>query len=606
MKKAIVLIAVLLTTAVSYATTYGILVNDKMFYEADPLGEQDYQGREQYKASVSLNAGDKWCIYDEDNTAKFTIAMESGEGSAKGNFTEGKDYVTCNTAGCYDFYIKLKWEDNSMWVQAGSNCSDSGRDITPDGGGSTPGGGSIDPQDFTTAVPSQSTDVMLQAFYWDSYENKGYGDTKWATLVNKVPEWAPYFTLVWLPPSAESKGGLGYIPSRYSSQSSTALGKRQYLNNLITALHNANIRVIADIVINHCGNASSPCDYNSLDFGSYGKFNPTSNWMTSNDEGVSQYGCSGGSNADDGQHNANYGAARDWDHKNPQVQAMCRAYLKWMKNEVKYDGFRFDYCGGYHTSHINDYVSNAKPYFSVMEYWHGDANQLKSRIDDANKNTLAFDFALMYAAFHEGIAVNNYNKLTNAGLRGKGYSKYAVTFIDNHDTFNRPDDQNVSDVCGKHDGSSINNSSVILQCNAYMLSLPGIPCVFYPHWIKYNAEIKKMITARKMAGIHSESTMTESAGSGYYEATIQGKYGSVVLYLGSSASKSAPSGYTEGAKGSGYAMYYTGNGPQAVDQTVIESPTLQLDAPIYNIMGQQVDANYKGFVIQNGNKYLLQ
>lgn len=503
-----------------------------------------------------------------------------------------------------------KWNQTEDLTISGDNnlytITDWGSEKSPGewsvyGQGGTPGGNDpINPQDYATAVPSQSTDIMLQAFYWDSYVDKGFGDTKWATLVNKVPEWASYFTLVWLPPSAESKGGLGYIPSRYSSQSSTALGKRQYLNNLITTLHNNNIRVIADIVINHCGNAGSACDYNSLDFGEYGKFNPASNWMTSNDEGVSQYGCSGGSNADDGQHNANYGAARDWDHKNPQVQAMCRAYLKWMKNEVKYDGFRFDYCGGYHTSHINDYVSNAKPYFSVMEYWNGDPNHLKSRIDDANKNTLAFDFALMYAAFHEGIGVNNYTKLANAGLRGKGYSKYAVTFIDNHDTYNRPDDQNVSDVCGKKDGSSINNSSVILQCNAYMLALPGIPCVFYPHWIRYNAEIKKMITARKMAGIHSESQVTnESAGNGYYEATVQGKYGSVIVYLGSAATKSAPAGYIEGAKGSGYAMYYTGNGPQAIDEIVNTQSSarkfiqdgqlfIEINGTTYNANGQRI------------------
>ena len=36
---------------------------------------------------------------------------------------------------------------------------------------------------------------------------------------------------------------------------------------------------------------------------------------------------------------------------------------------MKYDGFRYDYCKGFHNSHINDYNSAAKTYFSVMEYW---------------------------------------------------------------------------------------------------------------------------------------------------------------------------------------------------------------------------------------------
>ena len=60
--------------------------------------------------------------------------------------------------------------------------------------------------------------------------------------------------------------------------------------------------------------------------------------------------------------------------------------------------------------------------------------------------------------------------------------------------------------------------------------------------------------------MHSESEVQESAGNGYYEATVTGKYGKVVLYLGSSASKAAPQGYTRAVKGNKYAVYYTGNG----------------------------------------------
>lgn len=513
-----------------------------------------------------------------------------------------------------------RWNQTDDLTISGDNnlftISDWGGDKSPgewsvygqQGGGDNPGGGGgtpVDPKDYETAVPSQCTDVMLQAFYWDSNTDKGFGNTQWNTLNGQVDEIGQYFTLVWLPPSgypnAYTSSKLGYIPQRYSYQTSN-MGMVGALKTLIQNLHNKGVRVLADIVINHCGNHSNSCDFDEQDFGSFGKFSPTSKWITSNDEGQ----CDKGSNADDGQHEANYGAARDWDHKNSQVQAMCRAYLKWMKAEMKYDGFRFDYCGGYHVSHINDYVSSAKPYFSVMEYWDGDASALKARIDDASRNTLAFDFANMYTAFRDGIAKNSYGNLINSGMRGKGYSKYAVTFIDNHDTFARGAD-GVTDICGKGDGSSINNSSVMLQCNAYMLSMPGVPCVFYPHWVKYKTEIKKMIHARRMAGIHSESEVQETSGSGWYEATITGKYGQVVLYLGSSASKAAPDGFNEGAKGTNYAMYFTGEGPDAIDiVTGAQIPELDVNLPMYNIMGQQVDAAYHGIVIQNGYKYLLQ
>ena len=141
MKKVFLLMAAVLFGIGVQAATYGILVNNTKFFEATPLSEQDFQGRDQFKASVSLSANDVFCVYDETNDAKFTIAIEAGDGSAKANFNEGAESATCLTAGCYDFYIKLKWEDNSMWVCAGSSCTATGRDVNPGGGGGGQGGG---------------------------------------------------------------------------------------------------------------------------------------------------------------------------------------------------------------------------------------------------------------------------------------------------------------------------------------------------------------------------------------------------------------------------------------------------------------------------------
>ncbi len=531
--------------ALNLSAQYGIRVNGSDFYlasydGADPFGE----GFEQYLAHVYLHSGDYCQLYDSEHNAAWVVPLNT---SSVGSFTLNNDRYLCSQDGCYDFYIKLKYQQDQLYIGAGTDCTSTPQEP-----------GSDTPQDYTTAVPSECTDVMLQAFYWNSYSDAGYGDTKWQTLGSQVSEIGQSFDLVWLPPSHESQGGLGYIPKCYSSQSSTALGKKSALQSLIAGLHNNHVRVIADIVINHCGNNNNSCDYKALDFGEYGQFAPQSTWMTSNDEGVTSYHCTGGSNADDGQHEANYGPARDWDHKNPNVQAMCKAYLKWMKNVMLYDGFRYDYVGGYHVSHIHDYNSEAKPYFSVIEYWVGDAAELKTRIDQASQNTLAFDFALKYNALRDGIYLKKYNKLLNAGMRGKGYSKYAVTFVDNHDTFARGEDN--EDVGKKRDGSSINDKSLMMRTNAYILSLPGVPCVFYPHWVKYKPEIQAMIRARKAAGIHSESTMTEEAGENYYRATVQGKYGSVILWLGTAAGDAAPQGYTKAVQGTDYAMYYRGDG----------------------------------------------
>lgn len=474
-------------------------------------------------------------------------------------------------------------------------------------GGDTPSGGDpVTPSDYDKAVPSNCEDVMLQGFYWESNQNKGYGDTRWQTLTSQAAEIGSSFTLIWLPPSAQasgiSAGGLGYIPMEYSNQG-CLMGKRSYLDALIAALHNNGVRVIADIVINHIGNESDKCGgLHSHNFGTYGTFTPTKDWLTRDDEG----GCGSNGSYDDGQNTPwqNFDAARDWDHTNTNVQNMCKAYLKWMKNVVLYDGFRYDMAGGYSVSHINDYNVASKPYFSVMEYWDdSNVGTLRARIDYAHKNTLAFDFPGRMTAFKNGIAKGNYGNCKNAGLRGQGYSRYAVTFVDNHDTFNRAAN-NVTDVCDKGDGSSINNQSVILQCNAYLLSMPGVPCVFWPHWVRYKSDIKQMIHARKMAGVYSESNVIEEeSGNGYYRATIQGMYGCVKLMLGSAASDAQPQGYTQAVKGSTYAMYYTGSG-NAIEN--VEVAPLDVTKPMFTVMGQQVDASYRGVVIQNGHKYILQ
>ena len=51
-------------------------------------------------------------------------------------------------------------------------------------------------------APAESEDVMLQAFYWDSQKETG-----WIELEALAPEIAPFFSVVWLPPSASAEGG---------------------------------------------------------------------------------------------------------------------------------------------------------------------------------------------------------------------------------------------------------------------------------------------------------------------------------------------------------------------------------------------------------------
>lgn len=575
---------------------YGLQINGNKVVEAPPFGDPDYQGRAQYKAScVELAAGDIIKLINMSCDATWMVDLDP-YGSYE-NFTGGSSagQITCNVAGSYDFYIKLSMDAGDLvYVGPAENC----------------GGG------YPSAVPSRCTDVMFQCFYWDSYTDKGYGRTKWIDLlgtntgVNQAAEIGQWFDLVWLPPMSKSTGGTGYLPICYSDLSG-AWGTKANLLTLIQTLHTNGAKVVADIVINHVAGSSGWCTFATQNFDTYGTFKPTPAWICQTDEMNYDTGagdCKGKATgaADDGYGSeANYEAGRDWDHNNEEVRKMFRAYLTWLRNDVGIDGFRYDYCKGFHNSHINDYNSASGAYFSVMEYWDGNPDVLQAHLSDAGWNTLTFDFATKYTAFNNGIASNYYEGLRGAGLLGAGKARYAVTFLDSHDSFQRDDNE----FCGK--GNSMKYPGKIQQCYAYMLSMPGIPCVFYPHWVKFKDQLKPMINARYKTGVHSESAVSDEAGSGYYKATITGTNGEIRLLIGpNSGYGSTPSGYTLAVKGENYGVYYkttTARGdkdknrtPQGIEE-VEEQPVvkgvkfiengqlyIRCEGHVYDLMGRRV------------------
>ena len=692
---------------VSMAAPYGLLINGSTKIEATSLSEKDFQDREQFLAScVTLNQGDKVQLYDFGSGASWMCAIDPYGEYQK--FTGGKTqgYLTCNTAGSYDFYIKLKYEDDMLYIGPGQNCGN----VTPptpdpnttyyitgsaelvgtakawsetaiamtknadntfthtftdlaesvvyrmkitDGTwasnwgfsavqnapagvvGDVDGnvvfklktkgnvvvnfnGASITLQgDFTedepikpahgSSVPSECEDVMLQAFYYDSYRDGAPGDvkingvqlgnTKWTTLLEQSGEIGTYFDLVWLPPSGKSEGGTGYHQTQYSNQNSD-WGKQKDLLEFINRMHTANTKVVADIVINHAGCKSSWCDFYPQNFGEYGTFQPDASWICKTDE--VNYNPEAGewkgkaTATDDGGYNMqdNYASARDWAHADPRVQEMMKAYLKWMKDVIGFDGWRYDYAQGFKGKYIDMYNNAAANYFSVVEFWNGDMNNIKSYLNDVNWNTLAFDFSTKYSAI-QGIADGNYTKCKGSGLLGAGLSKFAVTFVDSHDTYfgceGGRDNNDEIGGCGK--SMEDYNKDRVLGANAFILSMPGVPCVFYPHWAKYKDAIGKMVLARKAAGVHSESQVSDEAGYGYYKATITGHHGSVRLLLGpNSGYNTTPAGYKLAYKGGNFAMYYTTTQAQApilsiTPSTIYKTETLKVEMKAVSLDG---------------------
>ena len=530
MKRISIIVCGVLWAMMSFAANYGILVNGKIYFAAEYKGKDSMTGTyDEYLAHVKLSNGDYFQLYDAENKAAWAVPLDTYSVDKQGFKKEGDRYTTTNT-GCYDCYIKLKWEADQLYIGHGSNCGD-GEDVS---------------DIYTGAVPHQCGAVLMQAFYNESYDSKApgvseYGDTKWTTLTAQAKEIGAYFDYVWLPPSANGDGA-GYHPKQYSNQNSN-WGTREELEALISALHNAGSKVVADIVINHCTGWTSWCDFPEMDFGEYGVFHPDASYICKDDEvnknpdAGACYGKATG-NYDDGE---NWDGARDWAHDNVYVQEMFIAYLKWMRNVMKYDGFRYDKGDGFNNWHHHNYNKHAKPEIAFMECYKG-TDDIWSRIVGAEYDLMALDFDLKWHVFNS-FAGWDYSKGRGDCIMSRGNGRHSVTFIESHDWFLRSDNGN--EFGGPGNSMTPALKARLMQANAFLLSMPGVPCVFYPHWKKYKENLKPMILARKWAGVHSESEVKDeySTATGY-QATVVGKNGYLILCLGDKANKQGFQGFT--------------------------------------------------------------
>lgn len=238
--------------------------------------------------------------------------------------------------------------------------------------------------------------------------------------------------------------------------------------------------------------------------------------------------------------------ARDIDHHNPATRAKVVKYLDFLKNDLGYMGFRYDYAMGFEGVHYAEYNTTLRPPFSVGEYWGslGDISSwIASTFMDGNNQSAAFDFPLMYAI---NDAFNNWNfrGLKNAGLIGDhDMRRYTVTFVDNHDT--------AKDLPTDGSNSNYNNrtNSNIVQANAFILAMPGTPCMFYPHFMHptWHTSLCNMIKARRAAGVHnmSEIVSVTETGSNGITWVVQGTNGQVCLQLGDAVAGDTPAGFQE-------------------------------------------------------------
>ena len=399
---------------------------------------------------------------------------------------------------------------------------------------------------FAQGWPANYGGVMLQGFYWDSYT-----DTKWTNLESQADELSQYFNLIWVPQSGNcnSTGNvMGYLPVYYFDQNSS-FGTQAELKSMIKTFKDKGLGTIADVVVNHRNNLgvnSSWVDYPSETYnGVTYQMLPTD--IVANDDGgatktwADSKGISLSSNNDEGE---NWSGCRDLDHKSANVQTIIKAYENFLINDLGYTGFRYDMVKGFNASHVADYNDAAGVSYSVGEYWDSNPT-IETWITNANKKSAAFDFQFRYNV-RDAVNNNDWSKLnsTNNLVHDVNYSQYAVTFVENHDTQYRSATETLDPI--KRD---------TLATNAYLLAMPGTPCVFLPHWKAYKQDIKAMIDARKAAGIKNTSTYTNLRSSlQYYANRVEGDHNMIVV-VGFDLNTYVPTGYTNILSGYHYKYY---------------------------------------------------
>lgn len=338
-------------------------------------------------------------------------------------------------------------------------------------------------------------------------------------------------------------GNTTYTPMSYH-------GTEAELRQLINTFKAAGTGAIEDVVINHRGGLGTwSNDKNSIDFPSEYYNNELIQW-TSSDVCSDDESGRGTGNPDCGGRGE---WARDMDHHSAATRAKMAKFLDFLKNDLGYIGFRYDYAMGFEERHFGDYNTAVRPAFSVGEYWGSQDNiktWIKNTYADGAVQSAAFDFPLMgyiNDAFNNG----NYRGLKGAGLiSDDSYKRYAVTFIDNHDTFkDLPTDG--SNYAYQH---RLNNH--IVEANAFILSMPGTPCLFWPHYKHptWKAYIQDMIIARRVAGVTNTSNVVETndVDNNGVEFKIQGNNGKILLQLGDAANASH-------VPGNDYTVVYTGD-----------------------------------------------
>ena len=333
--------------------------------------------------------------------------------------------------------------------------------------------------------------VMMQTFHWDCPREDKKEFQWWNYINEKIPTLAKAgFTSLWLPPIHKAANlfgpSMGYDPYDYydlgefdqKGNVPTWFGTRQELESLIESAHRHGLSLIADIVINHNSGADAQ-EVNPITGQSrWTVFNPKSEKFPRNWEAFhpSKY---------ESWDEMTFGDMPDLSHRNPYVYAEILKLMRWLIEEIGFDGFRYDFVKGYGANTITAiqeyrYMRTGKPLvpYGVAEYWDSATNTLNwvNSANFSNSNPVdAFDFPLRELlkgmCDQYGFSLRN---LVNGDSILKAQPPSTVTFVENHDL--------------RDEGRPITNDKLLAY--SYIMTHEGYPCVFWKDYYNFNLALE--------------------------------------------------------------------------------------------------------------------
>ena len=374
------------------------------------------------------------------------------------------------------------------------------------------------------------SDVMMQAFEWDSPADGGY--YKFLKENAKNIKDAGIDAL-WLPPMCKGGGDqdvgygiydlwdLGEFDQKGTVR--TKYGTKEELLEAIDELHKNEIKVYADVVLNHKGNAdfeeefmARMVDQNNREKdvsedmkikawtgfnfpGRAGKYSDFV-WHYYHFTGV-DYDANTDTKAifrilgdgkywDDGvsdeKGNFDYLMNADIDHSHPEVKEEIFKWVDWFMDQTGVDGFRYDALKHISDEFIYDlskHIMEKKKddFYLLGEYWQYDEGQIDGYLDDTDWKIDLFDVPLHFHFQEASKSNGNYdmrNIFNNTIV--KNHPLQAVTFVDNHDS--QP---------GQSLDSWVDDWFKEIAYSLILFRKDGYPCIFAGDYYGLKGEIKK-------------------------------------------------------------------------------------------------------------------